>query len=114
MTTTATGSIEPVTTDTFDELVLQAPGPVLVEFWAPWCGPCRMLTPVLQQLARDNADRITVLALNSDENRSTTAALGILGLPTVQLYDGGRLVREIRGSRPKAYLTAQLAGYLGD
>ena len=108
-----TSMVQSVSDDNFTQLVVNAERPALVEFWAPWCGPCRLIAPIIEQLARENTDRLAVFAMNTDDNPRTHTQLGILGVPTLLLYDRGQPVREIRGARPKAYIVNQLADYLG-
>ncbi|WP_324650168.1 thioredoxin [Georgenia sp. H159] len=102
-------AITQVTDDTFAAEVLDAPGPVLVDFWAPWCQPCLKLAPVLAELATDLGDRLRVVALDVDENPDTTQAYGVVSLPTMGLFRDGQLVTTLVGARPKPALAAELA-----
>ena len=102
-----------VTDDDFAQRVLASERPVLVEFWAPWCGPCRMIAPVLEQIASEYADRITVAKLNTDENPRTVMARGVRANPTLQVYRDGELVHAIVGARSKARLLAEVKEPLG-
>ncbi len=86
--------------------------PVLVDFWAPWCGPCRMVAPVLEQLAEELAGRLRVVKLNVDENPRTAAAYGVQGIPTLYLFRDGAPVARAVGYVPKDQLLAALAPYL--
>lgn len=98
-----------VTTDaTFTEDVLQHDGPVLVDFWAPWCGPCKMVAPVLEELSEEWGDKLKVVKLNTDENPETTQAYGITGIPTMNVYQGGEVVKTLVGALPKKKLAQEL------
>ena len=105
------GSISQLTESTFDEEVAGSTEPVLVDFWAEWCGPCRMVSPILEELAGEH-DEIVVAKLNVDENPSTAAQYGITSIPTMNVYSGGKVVKQIIGAKPKAALLADLSDYL--
>ena len=102
-----------VTDASFDTDVLASDKPVVVDFWAEWCGPCRMVSPILEEIAAENTDKITVAKLNVDENPKTAASYGITSIPTMNVYSGGEVVKTIIGAKPKAALLADLAPYLG-
>jgi thioredoxin 1 len=109
MTTSATeGTVGTVTDATFASEVLAHDKPVLVDFWAQWCGPCRMMAPVLAQLAEERAESLTVVKINADENPVAVRDYGVMGLPTMLLFRDGQPVRSIVGARPKARLLAEL------
>jgi thioredoxin 1 len=99
--------MESVTEETFDTRVLARDKPVLVEFWATWCGPCRMVAPVLEQIAEERAD-LEIVKLNYDEEPAIGQRYGVMGLPTMLLFRDGEPVGSFVGARPKARLLADL------
>ncbi len=100
------------TSATFDEDVLQASGPVLVDFWAEWCGPCRMVSPVLDQIQAENADKITIVKLNVDENPDLAMKYQITSIPAMKVFQGGEVATTIVGAKPKPALEQDLAEFL--
>ncbi|GAA5004552.1 thioredoxin [Kitasatospora paranensis] len=104
--------IDEVTDATFAAEVLGADGPVLVDFTADWCPPCRMLAPVLTEVAREEAGRLRIVQLNVDTNPETQAAYGVLSMPTLVVFRGGEPVKTMVGARAKAKLLRELADVL--
>ncbi|MFF9497264.1 thioredoxin [Streptomyces flaveolus] len=102
--------LTPVTDADFDEVVLKSDKPVVVDFWATWCGPCRQLKPLLEAIAAEHSE-IVVVKLDVDANQETAAAYNVVSIPTVNVYKGGELVKTITGARPKAALERELAEY---
>src|SRR5215510_1119003 len=96
---------------TFDEAVM-GPTPVLVDFWAPWCGPCRMVAPVVEQIARELAGRLRVIKVDVDRNPRAAAAYGVQSIPTLYLFKDGAPVARVVGYLPKERLVAALEPYL--
>ena len=104
--------VKHITDDSFEQDVLQAPGPVLVDYWAEWCGPCKMIAPVLDEVGKEYAGRLTVAKLNVDENPKTPPRYGIRGIPTLMLFKGGQLAGTLVGAHPKAKFTAFIDSHL--
>lgn len=102
-----------VTDATFADEVLQADGPVLVDFWAEWCGPCKMVSPVLDEIAGEYPDKITVAKVNIDENPSIARDYQIMSIPTMSVFQKGQVVKSIVGARPKAAILKELSDYIG-
>jgi len=105
------GNIAAVTDDEFAEKVLGAKGPVLVDFWASWCGPCRQLAPILEEIATEKGEKLTILKMDADANPVTPAKYRVSGLPTMNLYVGGQVVKSIVGVRPKSAILNDLSEY---
>jgi thioredoxin 1 len=101
-----------VTDQSFAEDVLKSDKLVLVDFWATWCGPCRMVAPVLEEIAAEHAERITVAKLDIDKNPAAARDYGVLSIPTMILFQGGQPVKQIVGAKPKAALLNDLADFL--
>ena len=101
-----------VTDDTFDQEVLQSDKTVVVDFWATWCGPCKMVAPVLDEIAGEHGDKITVAKLDIDKNPDTARGYQIMSIPAMIVFQGGKAVKQIVGAKPKAALLADLADYI--
>ncbi len=106
------GNTKIVTDSSFQSDVLQAEGPVLVDFWAEWCGPCRQVAPVLEEIAGEHQG-LTIAKLNIDENPETARNYQVMSIPTMAVFSGGELVKTIVGARPKAAILRELTDYVG-
>jgi thioredoxin 1 len=101
-------AITDVTDDNFQAEVIESDKPVLVDFWAPWCGPCRIVHPVLEQIAAERGEELKIVKLNTDENPQTATAFEVLSIPTLILFKGGQVAKKIIGAYPKPKLEAEL------
>jgi thioredoxin 1 len=101
------GNIIEVTDVTFQAEVLESETPVLVDFWAPWCGPCRLVAPILEEINAERED-LRVVKLNTDENMETAATYGILAIPTMVLFRNGQEAKRIQGAKPRKAVEAEL------
>jgi thioredoxin 1 len=102
-----------VTDATFEETVVNSDTPVLVDFWAEWCGPCKMIAPVLEELAREYDGKLVIGKLDVDENQSTAMAFGVMSIPTLMLFKGGEPVATMIGFQQKEQLKSKLNPHLG-
>ena len=103
------GSVTEVTDSNFQAEVLESDVPVLVDFWAPWCGPCRMVGPVVEEIANDKAGQLKVVKLNTDENQQTSISYNVMSIPTLILFKHGEAAKTVIGAYPKKKLEAELA-----
>ncbi len=94
----------PVSDDSFDREVLASPTPVLIDFWAPWCAPCRAIAPVVEEIAREYAGKLKVMKMNVDDNPKTPSRYGVRGIPNLILFQGGQVKEQIVGAVPKSQL----------
>jgi thioredoxin 1 len=101
-----------VTDDSFESAVLNSDKTVVVDFWATWCGPCKMVAPVLDEIAGENKDKLTVAKLDIDANPGTARDYQVMSIPTMIVFKGGKPVKQIVGAKPKAALLSDLADYL--
>lgn len=106
------GAVSDVTDTDFEQKVLQSDKPVLVDYWADWCGPCKQISPIIEELAASYGDKITFVKLDTAANPITPANNHVLGLPTIQVYVGGQLVKAFKGAKSKSVLTRAIEEYL--
>jgi len=102
------GTVSEVTDTNFQAEVIESDVPVLVDFWAPWCGPCRMVAPVVEEIAQERAEQLKVVKLNIDENQNVATQFNVMSIPTLMVFRNGEVAKTVVGAYPKRKLEAEL------
>ncbi len=105
-------NVADVTDASFGELVLKSSKPVVIDYWADWCAPCKQLSPIIEELAREHGDRVTFLKMDTNTNPQVPVQQGVLGLPTIQVFVGGEVVKSFQGGKTKATLLKAIEEFL--
>ncbi|CAL8976398.1 MAG: thioredoxin [Actinobacteria bacterium] len=105
-------AVADVTDATFTDLVLKSSKPVVIDYWADWCAPCKQLSPIIEELARDYGDKVTFLKMDTNTSTQVPTQQGVLGLPTIQVFVGGEVVKSFTGAKPKSVLLRAIEEYL--
>ena len=105
-------TVADVTDASFNDLVLKSARPVLIDYWADWCAPCKQLSPIIEELARDYGDKITFLKMDTNTSTQVPTEQGVLSLPTIQIFVGGEVVKSFTGAKPKSVLLKAIDEYL--
>jgi thioredoxin 1 len=101
------------TTESFQTDVLEADKPVIVDFWAEWCGPCRMVSPILDEIATEYSEKLKVVKVNVDDHPQLAMDYQVTGIPLLGIFQGGKMVKQLVGARPKAAIVSELTEFLG-
>jgi thioredoxin 1 len=102
------GTVQDVTDDNFQAEVIESELPVLVDFWAPWCGPCRRVSPVVEEIAKERPEALKVVKINTDENQQTAIKFNVLSIPTLMLFRNGEVAKTVIGAYPKRKIEEQI------